>query len=141
MSDPVVTVMEEVNGVTLQLLEDSHVGFPTAMSTDVSDWEFYLWKFVVRPSAPVHPSALLPAPVCSSAHPPTRPLIRSEPSSACVPVRPPVRSSARSPHPPVRPSAHSSACPPTPSAPSALFHPWSLAYKFLVVEAERAPSV
>ena len=51
MLDPVVTVTEEVNGVTLQLPEDSHVGFPTAMSADASDQEFYLRKSVVRPSA------------------------------------------------------------------------------------------
>ena len=37
MSDPIVTVMEEVNGVTLQLSEDGHVGFSTAMSADASD--------------------------------------------------------------------------------------------------------
>ena len=28
---------EEVNRVTLQLPEDGHVGFPTAMSSDASD--------------------------------------------------------------------------------------------------------
>ena len=48
MSDPIVTATEEVNGVTLQLLEDGHVGFPTAMSADASDQEFYLRKSVVR---------------------------------------------------------------------------------------------
>ena len=31
---------EEVNGVTLQLLEDGHVGFPTAMSGDALDRSF-----------------------------------------------------------------------------------------------------
>ena len=136
MSDPVVTVTEEVNGETLQLPEDGHVGFSTAMSADASDWEFYLRKSIVRPSAPVRPSAsppvcqpvrpfaLLTAPVRLFARPPIvrpRPLVRL----AC---------SAPSAHPPVRPSAN-------PSAPSASFHPWSLAYKFLAVEAERAPSV
>ena len=38
----------------------------------------------------------------------------------------------------MRLSAHPSARPLTPSAPSASYHPWSLAYKFLAVEAERA---
>ena len=112
---PVVTVTEEVNGVTLQLPEDGHVGFPTAMSSDASDPEFYLRK-----------SRRLPvrAPACPpSARPP---IVRPRP-----PVRPPVCPSAR---PPVRPSAHSL----IPSAPSASYHPWSLAYKFLAVEAERA---
>ena len=102
----------------------------------------------------VRSSALLPAPVCLSAYPSIvcpRPLVRLAcpassahlpiRSSARPPLRPTVCSSARSPRPLVHPSAHLSACPPTPSAPSASFHPWSLAYKFLAVEAERAPSV
>ena len=38
----------------------------------------------------------------------------------------------------MRPSAHPSARPLIPSALSASYHPWSLAYKFLAVEAERA---
>ena len=87
-----------------------------------------------RPRPLIHPSARPPIvrprplvrPVCPppSAHPPVRPLvrllIRSEPSSACAPVRPPVR-----------PSAH-------PVRPVRLISSWSLAYKFLAVEVERA---
>ena len=56
------------------------------------------------------------SPVRQSANPSARPPVR--------PLSAPVRSSAR-------PSAH---CPP----PSASYQPWSLAYKFLAVEAERA---
>ena len=84
-------------------------------------------------SARLPPSACPPVrqPVCSSTHCP--PIARPRPL-----VRPPVRSFAQSPRPPMRPSAHPSARPPTPSAPSASYHPWSLAYKFLAVEAERA---
>ena len=96
----------------------------------------------------------LPRPlVRQSTHPPTRSLVcplsasirssacppaRSEPSSACAPVRPPVRLSIGAlVHPSARPPARS----PTPSAPSASFHPWSLAYKLLAVEVEHAPFV
>ena len=107
---------EEVNGVTLQLPEDGHVGFPTAMSGDVSDPEFYLRKSVVRPSAPVRPSARPPIvrprplirPACPppSAHPlvhsSARPSIRSLVRPACPPLsaHPLVHSSAR---PSIRP--------------------------------------
>ena len=122
---------EEVKGVTLQLPEDGHVGFPTAMSGDASDPVFYLRKSVVRPSARL--------PIRQSANPFARPRARPPLSaSACSSARPPVHSSARSARPPVRPSAHPSAHPLTPSATSASYHPWSLAYKFLAVEAERA---
>ena len=86
-------------------------------------------------------------PVRQSANPSTRPPPR-------LPVRPlsaPVRSFAQRARPyplirpPVRPSARPlgavirlCARPPTLSASSASYHPWSLAYKFLAVEAERA---
>ena len=85
------------------------------MSGDASDPEFYLRKSVVRPSAR--------SPVRQPVRPSTRP-------RACLPpsARPPI----------VRPSARSSALSLTSSAPSASYHPWSLAYKFLAVEAERA---
>ena len=109
---------EEVNGVTLQLPEDGHVGFPTAMSGDASDPEFYLRKSVVRPSAPVRPFA----------RPPVRQPVR--PSAHC----PPVRLVAR----PLGALVRLCARPLTPSAPSASYHPWSLAYKFFAVEAKHA---
>ena len=97
------------------------------MSGDASDPEFYLRKSVVRLSAPIRSSARLPIvrpsplvrPACSPpsarlpVHSSARLLVRSEHSSACAPVHPPVRLSAS-------------------------YHPWSLAYKFLAVEAERA---
>ena len=100
-SDPVVTVTKEVNGVTLQLPEHSHIGFPTAMSGDASDPEFYLRKSVVRPSA--RPRVGPPR----SARPPVRPLSIPVRSSArllralvrlCA--RPPTRLPVRSPRPP-----------------------------------------
>ena len=37
MTDPVITMTEEVNGVTLQLPEDGYVGFSTAIPADASD--------------------------------------------------------------------------------------------------------
>ena len=37
MTDPIATMTEEVNGVIVELPEDGHVGFPTAMSVDASD--------------------------------------------------------------------------------------------------------
>ena len=88
---------EEVNGVTLQLPEVGHVGFPTAMSGDASDPEFYLRKSVVRPSAPVRPSARPPAPVRPLSTPVRSSARRAHPRPL---VRPPVRSLAT-----VRPSA------------------------------------
>ena len=91
---------EEVNGVTLELPEVGHVGFPTAMSGDATDPEFYLRKSVVRPSARP-PIPRLPVRLSFAPRPPVR-------LSTCPPVRLPsarpatVRPSAPRP-PPVRP--------------------------------------
>ena len=74
----------------------------------------------------------------SSARPPPSARPPSVPAPIRSSARPPVRSSAQSARPPVRPSAHPSARSLTPSASSASYHPWSLAYKFLAVEAECA---
>ena len=154
MTDPVVIVTEEVNGVTIQLSKDVHVGFPTPCQL-THQFRSYPLEICPPPSAPVRPSAYSRAGPPPSACPPTvrpRPLV----SLAYLPLSAhlPVRLSAWSPPPSLRPLACPSArlpvlppvclsiCPllrgsPRP-APSASFHPWSLAYKLLVVEVEHA---
>ena len=97
MSDPVVTVTEEVNGVTLELPEVGHVGFPTAMSGDATDPEFYLRKSVVRPSAAPSARPLSPRPLV---RPPVRPSTRPLGALVRLCARPPTRPPTRPPRPP-----------------------------------------
>ena len=121
-------VMEEVNGVTIQLPEDGHVGFPTPYQLTRQIRSFILRKSVVRSSAPFRLSASPPVRLSTPLDSFARSLVHL---SACPP------SSAR-PH--VHPSTHPLVCPPQPP-PSASFHPWSFVYKLLVVEAEHAQEV
>ena len=104
------------------------------MSGDASDPEFYLRKSVVRPSAPVRHPLVRP-----SASPPVR---QSVNLSARPPPCPPIVRPRLLVRPPACPLVHSERLSAHPSArpltPSASYHPWSLAYKFLVVEAEHA---
>ena len=92
----------------------------------------------VRPSAclsTIRPCPLvrLSTPLNSFARPPVRALEFVFPS-ACPPVRSETSSACASVHLPVRPIPRRSPFP----APSTSFHPWSLAYKLLAVEAEHA---
>ena len=89
MTDHVVIVTVEVNGLFLHLSEDGHVGYPMATSADATVGEFYLLN---DPSDTICPSATLFALVRLSARPPNVPaLVHSSahcpPPSTHLPLR------------------------------------------------------